>query len=162
MNRRLLVDGYNVIHADPELAPLVTGDLELARIRLIERLARFARNRSMEVTVVFDGSSGHAKTATSEEMLGITVMFSPGGTTADSVLESLAVAAERPELVTVATSDRATQEAIFGRGALRMSARELVAALDEPDDETPERPPEWRGTVAERLDPDAIDRLRRM
>lgn len=156
------MDGYNVIHADPALARLASQDLDLARARLIESLARFAETRSLDVTVVFDAARATGTDTREEWMLGIRVIFSPQGRSADSVLEALAHAAVTPRDVTVATSDRATQEAVFGRGAMRMSARELVSALGQPDEEAAEAPPKWRATVADRLDRELVDRLREL
>jgi len=48
----LLVDGYNIINAWPELREL--GNLEHARARLVELLASYGAFRGIEVIVVFD------------------------------------------------------------------------------------------------------------
>lgn len=160
MRRRLLVDGYNVIHADPDLKRLVQGDLELARARLVELLSEYARIRETDVVVVFDGHAGVSPHGSDEVVLGVRVIFSARGETADAVLESLALRADDPRLTTVATSDRATQEAVFSRGVMRMSARELVGAMREADADAAEAPVRWRAIVADRLDESAIARLR--
>lgn len=160
--RSLIVDGYNVIHAHPDLAPLADTDLDLARARLVELLAQHAVRRSVDVIVVFDGGGGTAEAPTEEEMLGVRVLFSRRGQSADALIESLAMASPDPGDVTVATSDRATQESVFGRGVLRMSARVLVQELAEEDEPGPGGLPRWRGTVADRLEAEVAARLRRL
>lgn len=160
MKRRLLVDGYNVIHAHPDLSVLADDDMELARARLVELLAEHSSDAEVDVTVVFDGAGGHSPAPTRERVLGVTVMFSARGQSADAVVESLALSDPEPDRTTVATSDRATQEAVFARGALRMSARELVELLRDREARVMDAGPRPPATVADRLDAEVIARLR--
>jgi predicted RNA-binding protein with PIN domain len=51
---RVIVDGYNVIHAWAPLKRLLGVSLEAARDKLIERLGVYAMVTGAEVTVVFD------------------------------------------------------------------------------------------------------------
>src|SRR5712692_8438126 len=51
---RLVVDGYNVIHAWPTLKRLLGVSLEAARDKLIERLSVYGLVTGADVTVVFD------------------------------------------------------------------------------------------------------------
>jgi len=51
---RLIVDGYNIIHAWTPLKALMHESLEAARDRLIDRLAVYGQVTGAEVTVVFD------------------------------------------------------------------------------------------------------------
>lgn len=158
---RLLVDGYNVIHADEELAAAADRDMELARARLVSLLSEYARAGDVEVTVVFDGASGGSPVPVREEVLGVSVVFSARGQSADAVVEAIVVSDSHPERIRVATSDRATQEAVFARGAMRMSARELLAALREAhEDLQGDAEPAAPVTVADRLDDEVKARLR--
>jgi len=60
---RVIVDGYNVIHAWPPLKRLMDGaSLEAARDRLIERLSVFGMVVGADVTVVFDAHHSTART----------------------------------------------------------------------------------------------------
>ena len=47
---RIVIDGYNLIHAMPELARLVENDLERARDALVSKLAVFRSGRGVRVT----------------------------------------------------------------------------------------------------------------
>ena len=48
-----IIDGYNVIHALPELASLA-GDLAEARDRLLHMLMEYGAYEKYDMTVVFD------------------------------------------------------------------------------------------------------------
>lgn len=122
----LLVDGYNVINAWPELVAL-QDNLEHARDRLVDILSHYGAFMDYQVVVVFDahfaaGGQMHWQTAQ-----GITVIFTEEGSTADSCIEKLAYdLVRRGEEVYVATSDGAEQMLVLGVGAYRISARELL------------------------------------
>jgi len=162
MARHLIVDGYNVIHAHPELVRLADADMDLARARLIELMAEYARAEEVRVTVVFDGAHSHNPEVGAERVLDIDVLFSARGQSADTLIESLALSAAAPRDITVATSDRATQEAVFSRGVSRMSSRELVVRLAQGEEDPPQQRAKRRPTVADRLDRELMERLRRL
>jgi len=56
MNRSYLIDGYNVLHATPELKrTLQAAGIERARADLLNGVAGFAERRGVECIVIFDG-----------------------------------------------------------------------------------------------------------
>ncbi|MCA1203480.1 NYN domain-containing protein [Priestia flexa] len=127
----LLVDGYNMIGAWPNLRNLRDHDLAEARDLLIEKLAEYQAYTGYRVIVVFDAHmvQGIEKKAHNYK---IEVVFTRENETADEYIEKLAqdlnnVATQ----VHVATSDFTEQWAIFGQGALRKSARELYNEIQE-------------------------------
>ena len=121
----LLVDGYNIIGSWPELQELKNKDLAAARDRLVEKMAEFQGYTGYKVIVVFDayGVQGLEKKYKNYQ---IDVIFTKENETADERIEKLAIAlSNRRTQIHVATSDFTEQWAIFGQGALRISAREL-------------------------------------
>lgn len=122
----LLVDGYNMIGAWPELSTLKKQDhLEEAREALLNRLSNYAKYQGLEVIVVFDAQlvPGIQK---SYQKYQLSVVFTKEDETADSYIERMAGELnDRLTQVTVATSDLAEQWTVFSQGALRTSAREL-------------------------------------
>lgn len=122
----LIVDGYNMIGAWPELVRLKQQNkLEDAREELLHRLSNYAKYEGMEVMVVFDAQLVPG-IQQSYKKYQLTVIFTKEDETADSFIER--TAGEKNDLltqVTVATSDLAEQWLIFSKGALRVSAREL-------------------------------------
>lgn len=100
----LIVDGYNVIPAIPELGRLLRRDLEEGReafLKLIEIYRRTAGPSS--ITVVFDGK-GNTGGAVSTHSGGTQVLFSRNETADDLIIRLLS--GEKRGAVLV-TSDRA-------------------------------------------------------
>ncbi|WP_066390060.1 NYN domain-containing protein [Neobacillus mesonae] len=122
----LLVDGYNIIGAWPELKALKDHDLAAARDRLVERMAEYQAFSGYRVIVVFDAYfvQGTAKKYKNHK---VEVIFTGKNETADERIEKMAISlSNRKTQIHVATSDFTEQWAIFGQGALRKSARELL------------------------------------
>ncbi|GIQ70336.1 NYN domain-containing protein [Xylanibacillus composti] len=131
MEHILIVDGYNVIGAWPELKRLADTNLEDARDRLIEMLADYQGFSGARVILVFDahqvpGLGG----AYSQYRLDI--QYTKEKETADERIERLVTQLiNRRRQIHVATSDQTEQHVIFGKGALRKPARELLIELEE-------------------------------
>ncbi len=126
----LLVDGYNIIGAWPELRELKNKDLAAARDRLVERMAEYQAYSGFRVIVVFDA---HFVKGTEKKYKNykVEVIFTRNNETADERIEKLAISLNnRKTQIHVATSDFTEQWAIFGQGALRKSARELLIEMD--------------------------------
>jgi predicted RNA-binding protein with PIN domain len=124
---RVIVDGYNVIHAWPQLKRLL-GDasLEAARDRLIERLSVFGMVVEADVTVVFDAHRSASQTTSKQVVEGVHVVFTRKGHSADRVIEKIAYdAAEVGDVITVATSDRVQRDLVRGMGGAVIDALEL-------------------------------------
>ncbi|MFC4620225.1 NYN domain-containing protein [Camelliibacillus cellulosilyticus] len=121
----LLVDGYNIIGAWPELTQLKSRDLAAARDRLVDQLAEYQAFTGWRVIVIFDAylvPGAEYKTRQSK----VEVIFTRENETADERIEKLVKELKNVRTtVYVATSDYAEQQTIFSQGALRKSAREL-------------------------------------
>ncbi|CDQ21656.1 NYN domain-containing protein [Halobacillus karajensis] len=121
----LIVDGYNMIGAWPELKSLKEKDLGQARDLLIEKMAEYQSYTGDRIMIVFDAYhvQGLEK---KQNNYKVEVLFTKENETADERIEKLA--GELNDVRTqvyVATSDYAEQRTIFGQGAFRKSAREL-------------------------------------
>ena len=134
MKRLLIVDGYNVLNfARPGL---MGRQLDDARDQLIDRLHDYASYSGQGVVAVFDAWKSDRMSRSIETKDQLTVVFTRRGETADHYIERLCddkkrlVDARKLE-IRVATSDLVEQTVIFGRGAVRMSARELLGEMDD-------------------------------
>ena len=134
---RVIVDGYNVIHAWPELKRLMDGaSLEAARDRLIERLSVFGMVVGADVTVVFDAHHSTARTNSEQDVEGVHVLFTRKGHSADHAIERIAYAASQVgDVITVATSDRFQRDLVRGMGGAVISAPELERRVIEAESE---------------------------
>ncbi len=133
---RVIVDGYNVIHAWPHLKRLLGVSLEAARDKLVERLSVYGMVTGSDVTVVFDAHHTAAHTNAEDVVEGVHVIFTRKGYSADHAIERIAYqAAETGDMITVATSDRFQRDLVHGMGGGVISAVELerrvVAAEEE-------------------------------
>ncbi|MBG9981335.1 NYN domain-containing protein [Facklamia sp. DSM 111018] len=127
----LFVDGYNMIGAWPELAQLQKKDeIAEARDQLLFALSDYRKYRDITIIVVFDAQFVPGITKTYNRY-HLSVVFTQEGETADSYIEREVSQWISPvNRVVVATSDMAEQWLIFQRGALRMSAMELLLEIN--------------------------------
>lgn len=134
MNRRddiLLVDGYNIIGAWPVLEKLKEYDLEEARDKLLNMLADYQGFTGMIVYVVFDAHQVPGLGATYRHHK-LTIVYTKEKETADECIERLCSELfARRRNIYVATSDMVEQHVAFGKGALRLSARELLININQ-------------------------------
>lgn len=163
----LIVDGYNVINAWPELNKLKEMNFDQARERLIQWMASYAGYKGLEVIIVFDAHMAKGNHVRRSGATGVQVVFSDTGETADSVIEKLAYGFKYTEKrdVFVATADRAEQMTILAGGALRVSIRELQSTVLAAAREIAERHGEAassRRTLEGRLETGIIQRLEEM
>ncbi|OEF97955.1 NYN domain-containing protein [Desulfuribacillus alkaliarsenatis] len=121
----LIVDGYNVIGASKELAKIKEQSLEEARYLLQEALSEYSAFAERQVIIVYDAhlSKGNLKKSS---LNNLRIDFTKEGVTADEYIEKLVTDYIRSgHKVYVATSDFLEQRVVFGKGALRISSREL-------------------------------------
>lgn len=131
----LMVDGYNMIGAWPELVRLKNQDkLADARDKLLFELSNYAKFRGIKIIVVFDAQFVPG-IQQEYEQYQLTVVFTKTDETADTYIEREAgKLIDLRTQVTVATSDLAEQWLIFSKGALRKSAYELYKDVEETKD----------------------------
>lgn len=130
----LLVDGYNIIGNWEELAPLKAISLEVARAKLCDILSRYVSYRWDRIIVVFDAYQVAGRKQENPGNTAFDVVFSGEGETADLVIERLTgKLVAKGHFVEVATSDALEQTLVLGKGAIRISARELRLQLQELD-----------------------------
>lgn len=133
---RVIVDGYNVIHAWVALKRLLDVSLEAARDKLVERLSVYGMVTGSDVTVVFDAHHSAARTNSEELVEGVRVVFTRKGHSADHVIERIAYAAgEAGDVITVATSDRMQRDLVRGMGGAVIDARELERRVVDAEQE---------------------------
>lgn len=127
----LLVDGYNIIGDWVELRELKKDKLADARDRLIERMAEYCGYKGWRVIIVFDAHLVPGIEAR-DLKANVEVIFTKESETADERIEKLATSLNnRRDQIYVATSDSTEQSVVFGKGALRISARELEIEVEE-------------------------------
>jgi predicted RNA-binding protein with PIN domain len=127
---RLIVDGYNIIYAWPELSAIKDTSLEDAREALIAILADYAALGRLQVTVVFDSHRRPDMAGSAETIAGVRVIYSGRKASADSVIERLIFEAKNADDVTLATSDGVQRDLALGKGVKTMSALTLMSQVE--------------------------------
>src|SRR3989449_9079521 len=127
---RLIVDGYNIIFAWPELSAVKDVKLEDARDLLISILADYAAMTRQKVTVVFDSHRRPDAEASEQTISGVEVVYSGRKTSADHVIGRLLFEARASAEVTVATSDAVHRDLALGRKIKTVSALTLKGQVD--------------------------------
>ncbi|MDO8879344.1 MAG: NYN domain-containing protein [Coriobacteriia bacterium] len=152
---RLIIDGYNVLHAHPRYAALAASDFDSAREHLVADLAGLAQG-GPRVVVVFDGGANPASDGAPHHIGALAVVFSAAGTDADTVIEALAARSrERGERAVVVTSDSATRQVVRTGSVSVLSAENFIADLESSTDEVRRlaRAP-GRVALGQRIDPE--------
>ncbi|HEY8735461.1 MAG TPA: NYN domain-containing protein [Candidatus Dormibacteraeota bacterium] len=165
---RLIVDGYNMIFAWPELAALKDVKLEDARDLLVAMLADYGAMTRQQVTVVFDSHRRADAEASEQRIAGVQVVYSGRKTSADHVIERLLFGARSADEVTVATSDGLQRDYALGRGIKTVSATVLKGQIDAVLQQRDRQIGDTRARsdisrrLEDRLDPETRERLDRI
>lgn len=131
----LLVDGYNIIYSWDDLKKLSEGDLKAGRDKLMDILSNYAGVSKERVILVFDAYKVPGGTERIYRYHNIDVVFTAEAQTADLYIERTAHELQKNYGVTVATSDAVEQVIIYGSGALRLSAKDLLQKVIETEQE---------------------------
>lgn len=121
----LLVDGYNVLHANPETKELLEINLEAARNVLMDVLVNYQGFKRYEVILVFDAYKVKGNQGEVVKYHNINVVYTKEAETADHYIERTAHEIGKNYDVTVVTSDGVEQVIIRGAGCNLMSSREF-------------------------------------
>ncbi len=134
----LLVDGYNIVFAWPELNELAKSSLDAARSKLMDRLSNYQAIKGCRLTVVFDAYKLENHQTETLEFNNISVVYTKTAETADRYIEQFAHRHASEFNVTVATSDRLEQVIIMGAGCNKLSAEELLKYVENAEQQLKE------------------------
>ncbi len=124
----IIVDGYNLKCADGHLD---IPDLEGARKRIIQLLARYSASRELEVIVVFDGGVQAAYLPRHSTVHGVAVVYSSADSSADTEIKRMVSTLDNPHNIRVVTSDREIQRFVRRFGAEAVSSQDFLRELRE-------------------------------
>lgn len=124
--RCIIVDGYNVIYAWPELASLAKVNLDVARARLIDALCNYQGYKQCLLILVFDAYLVKENPGSVEKYHNIYIVYTKEAQTADMFIER--ATHEMADLfdIAVVTSDALEQLIVSSQGAVRVSSREFI------------------------------------
>ncbi|WDV45439.1 NYN domain-containing protein [Clostridiaceae bacterium M8S5] len=164
----IFIDGYNIINAWMELKELSKLGLGVARNKLIELMAEYQSFTGIKVIIVFDAHLVKGNTGKKDSQLNVDIVYTKEDETADSYIErSISKLVKNQKLVRVATSDWAEQQIILGRGATRISARELEIELSRVKNKITKKKEtlevnNTRETIEDIIDMDVVKKLQNL
>lgn len=121
----IVVDGYNVIFAWPELSDLARVNIDSARDALIDILSELNSLLSGQVMAVFDAYRVRGRNSGHMTLQDVEVIFTSTDETADQYIERFTNTTARKKRIAVVTSDGLEQIITRGQGCLLISSREL-------------------------------------
>ncbi|HEX8917655.1 MAG TPA: NYN domain-containing protein [Chloroflexota bacterium] len=127
--RHILVDGYNVIRADPRLLAFERVSLEQARTVLAQTLASSPRLANDNIVVVFDGTRGSRTHVHAHQLGRVRLLYSARGQTADDVIIAHAQKLAAGGRVVVISNDVAVREQCRAAGCDVSGAENLLRQL---------------------------------
>ncbi len=160
----LLVDGYNIVFAWPELAGMAQENMEGARMKLLDQLCNYQAIRKCRIIAVFDA---YRVKEHREEFIAyhnIHLVYTREAQTADHYIEKFAHDNNRKYRITVATSDGLQQMIVRGAGCALLSARELKTEMEEANkrvtEEFQDSRPKSRNFLLDSLSDEAKEQLK--
>lgn len=120
----LFVDGYNIINSWDYLKNKSDAELEESRRKLINVLEEYKHYTSEGVVLVYDSYNVKSDRQVFIENKLI-IVYTKELETADHFIERAVEKYGEKKKIRVATSDRLEQDIILGKGATRISAKEL-------------------------------------
>ncbi len=126
----LIVDGYNIIFAIPELKELSRVNIDSAKDALKDMLADYQGYKGCRVMIVFDGYRKKGNPGSSEKYFDLEIVHTKQDETADAFIERTVHELVSKYKITVATNDNLEQLTILSQGALRMSAGMLEQEME--------------------------------
>ena len=157
-----MVDGYNLLHASPELARTVTAfGMDRARADLLRAIGDYARRNGVDCTVVFDG------VAAGSTPPGVRVLSSRGRSADDIIREEARRSGRRLVVVTddleIIATARVAQAAVIATRAF-LEQLSFASTMIDRDALRPHRIDELRerSEKPNRVDDDDIDEWKKL
>ncbi len=126
----VIVDGYNLIYAWPELKALAEDRMDLARERLQDLLSGYSGFCRNELVLVFDGYRTPGNPGSHTRVRNIRVVYTRDGETGDAYIEKLVNEIGKNYRVRVVTSDNLIRLSALRSGVLRTSSQEFAGEVE--------------------------------
>ena len=126
----VIVDGYNLIYAWPEMKALAEANMDLARARLQDLLSSFCGFTKNELVLVFDGYRTPGNPGSHTQVHNIRVAYTKDGETGDAYIERLVDEIGKNYRVRVVTNDNLIRLSALRSGVLRTSSQEFAGEVE--------------------------------
>lgn len=134
----VIIDGYNLMHATGlARRSYGPGDLEVCRHRLLQQLSdRLSDQARRRTTVVFDAFEAVSDDERHQNRHGLTVIYAPAGTDADSEIERIISSHDAPRQLLIVSGDHRLHRAAGRRRAKAIDSELFWESLAPESSET--------------------------
>ena len=126
---RILIDGYSLLHAWPELARGKARHSAAARDELIHVLTQYRDAAGTPITVFFDGAGAAPGVTRQHSSPEVEVVFSSDGRSADDLIERVTHRLRPFGEALVVTDDYAVRDTVIGFGGMAASCDNFIAQV---------------------------------
>ncbi len=126
---RILVDGYSLLHAWPEIAPGRARHSAAARDELIQCLTLYRDAAGTPLTIVFDGINNDIRLSTVESTREVEILYTRAGQTADQVIERVTHRLSPYGEVLAVTDDNAERDTVIAMGGMASSCGNFIQTI---------------------------------
>ena len=124
----ILVDGWNVIHAEPKLKRLLKDDASVAQKALCELLEPVHDMYSARITIVYDGNGTDVSIVRPNDAVStFSEVYTPSSMTADEFIERYCALARNKSRIVVISNDNMIWETVSVLGAVCMRIGEVFS-----------------------------------
>lgn len=124
----ILVDGWNVIHAEPKLKSLLVKDASAAQRALAEILEPIHDMYSTRITIVYDGNGSDVSVVRPNNAIStFAEVYTPTSMTADEFIQRYCAIAPNKSRVIVISNDNMIWETVSVLGVVCMRIGEIFA-----------------------------------
>jgi len=132
VKQKILVDGYNLIYHFPELRKHMERDLEESRDQFINHISIYAREKKVDIVVIFDGDGRTFHEPGNYPDIG--VVFSNHPENADQLIKRLIDCEKKSVELTVVSSDREIADYARLSGVKALSSQAFAYLMDQRPD----------------------------
>lgn len=124
----ILVDGWNVIHAEPKLKNLLAKDALTAQRKLAEILEPIHDMYSTRISIVYDGNGDDVSIVRPNDSVStFCEVYTPSSMTADEFIERYCALAKNKSRIIVISNDNMIWETVSVLGAVCMRIGEIFS-----------------------------------
>lgn len=127
MSATLYIDGYNLLHKTTD-EKFIFSDFDNAKENLIDKLSLYKKTKRIKINVIFDGNKTNNLNRNSENIKGVSILYTKGGEEADDILKNLA--REKGKNISIVTSDNAIINVAEHAGTVVIKSDEFLEILD--------------------------------
>ena len=127
---RILVDGYSLLHAWPDLARGQARHSSAARAELIQQLRQYGDAIGTPITVVFDGQGPGRSELEPLSTASMEILYSKSGQTADDIIERVTAKLVKYGEVLVVSNDIAERDTVESVGGSVCSCDYFIRGIE--------------------------------